>query len=422
MNVLAVILAGGPGPNLSVLTAQRSEAAVPFAGKYRAIDFPLSNCVNAGIYNVAVLTQYMPRSLNEHIRAGKPWDLDRAEGGVRLLQPYQSSAEETGAWQAGSADAVRFNLDYIRESRADLVLILSGNHIYKMNYRLMLESHRQRRADVTVAVHAVSPHLTNRFGMVTIDSDDRVSRFEEKPRRTRSTLGSMGVYVFERELLEDWLNGVGKKARHLGGEMIPRLVKRKRVFAYEFEGYWSNVGSVPAYYEANMALLADIPALDLSDIGWTIHTRSEQYPPVWLGSAAVVHGNLLSDGARIEGKVRRSIIGPGVVIGPDVEVRDSIIMNDTVIHAGALVHKAILDKRVVVGENARVGFGDDNAPNAALPEVLNTGVTLVGKGARVPAGLTLGRNVVVRPGAREQDFGGEVESGGSVGASAMVTN
>ena len=415
MSVLAMILAGGPGPKLSVLTAERSEAAIPFAGKYRAIDFPLSNCVNSDIYNVAVLTQYMPRSLNEHIRAGKPWDLDRAEGGVRLLQPYQSSAEETGAWQAGSADAIRFNLDYIRESNADQVVVLSGNHIYKMNYRPMLEFHRQRRADVTVAVRAVSPHLTNSFGMVTTDSDGRISRFEEKPRRTRATLGSMGVYVFNRQVLDDWLTGSAKNAQHLGGEVVSRLIKRKRVFAYEFEGYWANVGSVPAYYEANMALLTDIPALDLSDARWIIHTRSEQYPPVWLGSDAQIHGNLLSDGARIEGKVRRSIIGPGVVIGPDTEVRDSIILNDTIIGPGVTVNKAIIDKKVVIGENARVGYGDDNTANASLPNILNTGITLVGKGAHVPAGLTLGRNVVVRPDAREDDYGGDVESGGGVG-------
>ena len=415
MSVLAMILAGGPGPGLSILTAQRSEAAISFGGKYRVIDFPLSNCVNSDIYNVAVLTQYMPRSLNDHIRAGKPWDLDRAEDGVRLLQPYQSSAVDHGAWQAGSADAVRFNLDFVRESGADQVLLLSGNHIYKMNYRFMLEFHQQRKADVTVAVRSVGPHQTYRFGMVTTDTDGRISRFEEKPRRTRSTLASMGIYIFNREVLESWLTGPGKNSRHIGGEVISRLIKRKRAFAYEFEGYWANVGAIPAYYEANMGLLADIPALDLSDDRWVIHTRSEQYPPVWMGPDALVHGNLLSDGARVEGKVRRSIIGPGVVIGPGAEVRDSIIMNNTIIAANSQVHRAIVDKNVVIGENAHIGSGDDNTPNASLPDILNTGLTLVGKGASVPAGLTLGRNVLVRPHAREEDFGGDVESGGGVG-------
>ncbi|MDH7485060.1 MAG: sugar phosphate nucleotidyltransferase [Anaerolineae bacterium] len=415
MSVLAMILAGGTGPGLHVLTATRAEPAVPFGGKYRIIDFPLSNCVNSDIYNVAVLTQYMPRTLNDHIGAGKPWDLDRAEGGVRLLQPYQSQPGVECSWQEGSADAVRFNLDVVRESRAEHVLILAGNHIYKMDYRPMLEFHRLRRADVTVAVRAVSPHQTHRFGMVATDTDGRITRFEEKPRRTRSTLASMGIYVFNADVLGDWLEGPGRDHRHLGGETIPSLVQRKRVYAYTFEGYWANVGTVPAYYEANMGLLADIPALDLSDPRWVIHTRSEQRPPVYLGAEACVAGNLLCDGARIEGCVLRSVIGPGVVVAAGAEVRDSIIMNDTVISPGAVVDRAIVDKEVIIGEGARVGFGDDNTPNAALPEVLNTGITLVGKRVRVPAGAVLGRNVVVRPGVAAEDFpADEIPSGTSV--------
>lgn len=415
MSVLAMILAGGTGPGLHVLTATRAEPAVPFGGKYRIIDFPLSNCVNSDIYNVAVLTQYMPRTLNDHIGAGKPWDLDRAEGGVRLLQPYQSQPGVECGWQEGSADAVRFNLDVVQESQAEHVLILAGNHIYKMDYRPMLEFHRLRRADVTVAVRAVSPHQTYRFGMVTTDTDGRISRFEEKPRRTRSTLASMGIYVFNADVLCDWLEGPGRGHRHLGGETIPSLVQRKRVYAYTFEGYWANVGTVPAYYEANMGLLADIPALDLSDPRWVIHTRSEQRPPVYLGAGACVAGNLLCDGARIEGCVLRSVIGPGVMVAADAEVRDSIIMNDTVISPGAVVDRAIVDKEVLIGEGARVGFGEDNTPNAALPEVLNTGITLVGKRARVPAGAVLGRNVVVQPGVTVEDFpAGEIPSGASV--------
>ncbi|MBC8450297.1 MAG: glucose-1-phosphate adenylyltransferase [Chloroflexi bacterium] len=415
MSVLAMILAGGTGPGLHVLTTTRAEPAVPFGGKYHIIDFPLSNCVNSGIYNVAVLTQYMPRTLNDHILAGKPWDLDRAEGGVRLLQPYQSSPGVECGWQEGSADAVRFNLDVVRESGAEHVLILAGNHIYKMDYRPMIEFHRLRKANVTVAVRAVSPHQTYRFGMVTMDADGRITRFEEKPRRTRSTLASMGIYVFDAAVLGDWLEGSGGRHRHLGEETIPSLVRRKRVYAYTFEGYWANVGTVPAYYEANMGLLADIPALDLSDPRWVIHTRSEQRPPVYLGAEACVVGNLLCDGARIEGCVLRSVIGPGVVVAAGAEVRDSIIMNDTVIGPGAVVDRAIVDKEVVIGEGARVGSGDDNTPNAALPEVLNTGITLVGKRAHVPAGAVLGRNVVVAPGAAAEDFAaGDVPSGASV--------
>lgn len=416
MNVFAMILAGGAAPGLHTLTTSRAEAALPFGGKYRVIDFTLSNCVNSDIYDVAVLTQYMPRSLNEHIRAGKPWDLDRAEGGVRLLQPYQSSAEESGAWQEGSADAVRFNLDVVRESDADHILLLAGNHIYKMNYQPMVEFHRLRKADVTIAVQAVNPHQTQRFGMITADSDGRIARFEEKPRRTRSTLASMGIYVFEPDVLIDWLSGRGRNYRNLGSDLVPRLVRNKRVFAYEFEGYWANVGTVPAYFEANMALLADIPALDLSDPRWVIHTRSEQRPPVWLGPEARISSNLLSDGARIEGLVLRSVIGPGVYVAPGAQVRDSIIMNDSTIGPGAAIDRAIIDKEVQVGEEAVIGHGDDNTPNAQSPEILNTGITLVGKRATVPSGVRLGRNVMVNTGATAEQFpGDDIASGGIVG-------
>jgi len=418
MSALAMVLAGGTGPGLHTLTATRAEPAVPFGGKYRIIDFPLSNCVNSGIYNVAVLTQYMPRTLNDHIRAGKPWDLDRAEGGVRLLQPYQSVPYEHCGWQEGSADAVRFNLDVVEESNAEQVLILSGNHIYKMDYRPMIEFHNMRKADVTIAVRSVSPHQTHRFGMVSVDADGRIRRFEEKPRRTRSRLSSMGIYIFQPGLLADWLQGEGQQQRQLGAETIPSLYARKRVYAYPFEGYWANVGTVPSYYEANMGLLADIPALELSDPRWVIHTRSEQRPPVFLASEALVSANLLCDGARIEGRVLRSVIGPGVVVGQGAEVRDSIIMNDSLIGQGARIDRAIVDEDAIIGDGALVGFGDDNTANGALPEVLNTGITLVGKGAQVPEGAVLGRNVVIGTAATTADFSMQkIPSGSSVTAS-----
>lgn len=412
MNVLAMILAGGAAPGLHVLTASRAEAAVPFGGKYRVIDFSLSNCVNSGIFNVALLTQYMPRSLNEHIRAGKPWDLDRGQGGVRLLQPYQSNADDRGTWQEGSADAIRFNLDVVRGT--EQVVVLAGNHIYKMNYQPMVEFHRRRKADVTVAVVAVPSHQTHRFGMVTSDNDGRITRFEEKPRRTRSILASMGVYVCEPNVLADVLAGPGREHRNLGAETIPWAVRHKRVFAYEFEGYWTNVSSIPAYYEANMGLLADIPALDLSDPRWVIHTQSRQLPPALLGPEARVGGNLLCDGARIEGMVLRSVIGPGVQVAAGAAVQDSIIMDDTVIEAGARVDRAIVDKQVTVGAEARLGWGDDNTPNHHPAGVLNTGITLVGKGAQIPSGAEIGRNVIVRPKASAEDFGPETPSGTSV--------
>jgi len=416
MSAMAMILAGGEGPALSVLTAARSEAAVPFGGKYRIIDFSLSNCVNSGIFDVAVLTQYRPRSLNDHIGVGRPWDLDRTTGGVRLLQPYQSSKGERGAWQEGTADALRFNLDVIRSS-VEEVLILAGDHIYKMDYQPLLRFHRERRADVTLAVCSVPGFEAYRFGMVSADPDDRVIGFEEKPRRTRSTLASMGIYVFRREALAECLTvGECKKHRNLGGEVIPTLVASRGVYAYPFQGYWADVGTVQAFYEANMALLAETPALDLYDPDWVIHTRSEERPAAQIGPRARVEGNLLCDGCRVEGTVIRSIVSPGAYIAEGAVVRDAIVMTDAVIKPGAEVERAILDKRVRVGEAAKLGWGDDNTPNRRWPERLNTGLTLVGKSAVVPAGMTVGRNVVVFPKTTEKDYAAaDVPSGETVG-------
>ncbi len=416
MSTLAMILAGGEGPALSVLTALRSEAAVPFGGKYRIVDFTLSNCVNSGIFDVAILTQYRPRSLNEHIGVGRPWDLDRSAGGVRLLQPYQSSRGERGAWQEGAADALRFNLDIVRSNVED-VLILAGDHIYKMDYRPMLEFHRQKKADVTLAVRTVPGFEAYRYGMVGADPDGRVLEFEEKPRRTRSTLASMGIYVFRRDVLVEHLTaGAGKQHRDLGGEVIPALVQARQVYAYPFRRYWADAGTVQAYYEANMALLAETPALDLYDPGWVIHTRSEERPSAWIGPEARVEGNLLCDGCRVDGTVLRSIISPGVYVAPGAVVRDSIVMTDTVIEAGAEVDRAILDKRARVGEKAVVGWGEDNTPNRKNPERLNTGLTLAGKGAAIPPGARLGRNVVITPYATGKDYPSkEVASGETVG-------
>jgi len=413
---MAMILAGGESPALSVLTALRSEAAVPFGGKYRIIDFALSNCVNSGIFNVAVLTQYRPRSLNEHIGVGRPWDLDRTAGGVRLLQPYQSTKGERGAWQEGTADALRFNLDVIRDPVED-VLILAGDHIYKMDYRPMLRFHQERAADVTLAVRSVPGFEAYRYGMVTADLDGRVIHFEEKPRRTHSTSASMGIYIFRRELLVEWLgSGPGKRQRDLGREVIPVLVDAKRVLAYPFQGYWADAGTVQAYWEANMALLAETPALDLYDPDWVIHTLSEERPAALIGPDARVAGNLLCDGCQVDGTVIRSIISPGVYVAAGAVVRDAIIMTNAVIEPGAEVDRAILDKRVRVGQGAKVGWGDDNTPNRDWPERLNTGLTLVGKGAVIPAGTTVGRNVVIHPHATARDYAGEaIASGETVG-------
>jgi len=338
LRVLALILAGGESPALSVLTAERSEAAVPFAGKYRIVDFSLSNCVNSGIANVGVLTQYRPRSLHEHIGVGKPWDLDRRIGGVRVLHPYLTS--EGGAWQRGDADALRANADYIAEQPVDAVLVLAGDHVYTMDYRPMLRLHQERAADVTLAVHGVSPHDAHRFGIVTVENDGTVSHFEEKPRRTRSSLASMGIYVFRRTFLLDML--AGSPAANLGRDLMPRLVAESRVASYHFQGYWADVGTVQAYYEANMALLGETPALDLYDPEWVIHTRSEERPAAEIGDAARVAGNLICDGARVYGTVVRSVLSPGVVIEAGARLVNSHVRGPAVIGQGAVVENAYI--------------------------------------------------------------------------------
>ncbi len=410
MKTLVMIMAGGASEDLSVLTAVRAEPAISFGGKFRIVDFPLSNCVNSGLYNVALLTQYMPRSLNEHVGVGKPWDMDRSQGGVRLHQPYLGPGQS--GWQRGTADAVRHNMDFVSEQRVDNVLILAGDHIYKMDYRQMLKFHQQMKADVTVAVRRVSPFETHRFGIVSVDSDMRVTGFKEKPRRSKETLASMGIYIFNTGVLRDILSNEG--LNDFGRDILPAIFRSHKVAAYTFEGYWADVGTLQAYWESNMALLAETPALDLYDPDWVIHTRSEEQPPVQIGPKAWVGGNLLSNGCVIDGVVERSVLSPGVRVAAGAVVRDSVIMNDTVIEAGAKIERAIIDKDVVVGEGAEIGYGVDNVPNRLHPDRLNTGLTVVGKDAVIPPGVKIGHNVIINPGATPDQFQGDFVASGEV--------
>lgn len=409
----AVIMAGADNADLSVLTEIRSEPAVPFAGKFRLIDFSLSNCVNSGIHNVAVLTQYRPRSLNDHIGIGKPWDLDRSSGGLRLLQPYRGGPY--GDWQRGSADAIRRNLDYVIQRKEECVLILSGKHIYLMDYRPFLEHHLRNGAPVTIAVRRVSRHETHRFGIVSQDADQRVVEFQEKPRRTQQNLASMGVYIFNRDYLVEVLSNGG--GDDIGRDILPGLVAKGHVNSYTYPGYWADASTVQAYWGANMSLLAEEPALNLYAPEWVVHTRSQERAPVKLGPAADVDGALLSNGCQIEGAVERSVLSPGVQVGQGALVRDSVVLNDTIIESGAVVERCVIDKEVRVCQDAHVGYSDNNDPNPELPARLNTGLSLVGKGSVVPAGTTLGRNVVIHPysGAEAFNNGKSVESGTSVG-------
>lgn len=418
-NVLAIIMAGGAGTRLSVLSEERSKPAVPFAARYRIIDFTLSNCVNSGIYNISVLTQYRPRSLNDHIGVGKPWDLDRARGGIRLLQPYQARGREQ--WYGGTADAVYQNLDDVREQRADQVLILSGDHIYKMDYRPMLRFHQEKNADLTVGVMNVPLEETDRFGIMTADPDMRINAFFEKPKkRDKGTLASMGIYIFNAQNLADRLDA-GSKAHvdlDFGKHVIPNMIEQERVFAYPFEGYWVDVGTIQSYWETNLAFLAPTPPLNLDDPTWVIHTKSQERPPVKVGLQGQIHTSMVANGSNVRGQVENSVLSPGVYVSEGAVVRDSVVMNDVWIGPGALLDRVIVDKQVVVGAGAQFGFGEDNKPNAAEPDKLNTGITVAGKGAHIPQGVRVGRNVVIVPRADEDaftGFGGNVPSGSTVG-------
>ncbi|MCC6453981.1 MAG: glucose-1-phosphate adenylyltransferase [Caldilineaceae bacterium] len=412
-----MIMAGGASESLSVLTETRAEPAVPFGGKFRLIDFPLSNCVNSDIYNVAVLTQYRPRSLNDHIGIGKPWDLDRASGGVRLLQPYRGGPY--GDWQRGTADAVRRNLDFVQAQNEDHVLILAGDHIYLMDYRPMLNHHVQSDAELTVGVRRVNAYETHRYGIISVNNENRIVEFHEKPRRTRQTLASMGIYIFRKDFLMSMLQS--SDYVDFGYDVLPAMVEQRRaVGAYTFPGYWADVGNVQAYWEANMSLLAENPALDLYDREWVVHTRSEERAPSKIGPKAQVNGNLLANGCRVDGVVERSILSPGVYIAEGAIVRDSVILNDTIIEPGAVVDRSIIDKEVHIGAGARVGDGDDNTPNRTMPEEINTGISLVGKGSVVPEGYVLGRNVIVHSYTGEEAYGKrkKIASGNNVGGAA----
>jgi glucose-1-phosphate adenylyltransferase len=410
---MAVILAGGEGERLSILSSVRAKPAVPFGGKYRIIDFTLSNCVNSEIDNVVVLTQYNPRSLNDHIGLGRPWDLDRNKGGVKLLQPYIARGG-IAEWYRGTADAVLQNVNVLEHDPADTILVLAGDHIYKMDYQPFIAAHRRHRAEVTIAVRRVPLAEASRMGILAMDDGDRITEWQEKPKQPKSDLASMGVYVFSKRALRRWLSD---DRIDFGRHVIPAMLDGgARVFGYRFDGYWQDVGTVQSYWEANMALLVDQPELDLYDKEWLIHTRSEERAPAKIGPTAQVHRSLVSHGCLINGTVVNSVLSPGVRVDVGAVVRDSIVMFDSVIRSGAVVDRSILDKDVVVGQGAIVGDGPDfDTPNKQEPARLHTGITVVGKRSIIPRGQRIGRNVKIAGDVRTSDFLGRVvRTGGSV--------
>ncbi len=400
MKTRVAILAGGEGARLGVLTVKRAKPAMPFAGKYRLIDFVLSNCVNSGLFDVMLLTQYRPHSLNDHVGAGRPWDLDRGfTGGIRIYQPYKGRSDTD--WYAGTADAIQQNFTFLKSGNPDLVLILGSDHIYQMNYDALLTFHMEHQADLTIASIRVSVDEARRMGILATDDNYRVREFVEKPKHPPGTLASMGLYVFslpvlDRMLLEDARR---RDSNHdFGKDIIPRMMQLgMRVYAFPYSGYWVDVGTIDSYWRAHMDLLRHPPELDLNDRSWVIHTRSEERPPVLILKGASVTDSLITDGCVISpgAIVERSVLSPGVYVGPQAVIRDSIIFTDASIEAGARVERAIIDKNVTIGHNAVVGRLTDDA---------ELGITIVGKNAQVPGHITVGRSVQIGPDVRPHDF------------------
>ncbi len=389
MKTRAVIMAGGEGSRLGTLTAKRTKPAVPFAGKYRIIDFTLSNCVNSEIFDIMILAQYRPHSLIEHIGAGGPWDLNRDfTGGARIYSPYQ--ARGSSDWYLGTADAVQQNFRFIKSSDPDFVLVLSGDHIYVMNYDALIAFHIDHQADVTICTIRVPIADASRFGILDVDQSYRVTDFEEKPPQPKSDLVSMGVYLFNIDLLDKvlWEDRAQTDSSHdFGKDILPRLVEEgSRVYAFPYSGYWVDVGTVDSYWKAHMDLIAKPAPIDLNDRSWVIHTRTEERPPVFISSGAQVSDSMISDGCVLSTDVivERSILSPGVRVMPGAVVRESVILTEAIIQSGAKVERSVIDKRVNIGENVVVG-GMDLSPAGRI--------TMIGKNSHIPDRL------IVEPGA-----------------------
>jgi glucose-1-phosphate adenylyltransferase len=409
--LLAVIMAGGMGERLSILSLGRAKPAVPFAGKYRIIDFTLSNCVNSGIYNIIVLTQYQPVSLTEHIGVGAPWGLVPPDRGIRLLQPYLAR-EEGRDWYKGTADAVYQNLDRIEAEDVEVVLVLSGDHIYKMDYSSMIEFHRENEADVTLAVTRIPEEELQRFGTVIVDEKGQVTRFQEKVKHPDSNLVSMGVYTFNKNILRAWLEG--RTGHDFGRNIFPKMINKGRIFAYAFDGYWRDIGTVESYWQANIEMLEMYQSF-LSDIDWPVYTKESEFPPTKICNTARISNCLVSIGCIIEGHVEHSVLSPGVRVAEGAVVKDSIIMDGTEVGRNSVIDRSILDKEAVVGDDCHVGFGDDLRINRSNPKVLNTGLSIIGKRAVIPSGYKIGRNCIIYDNAVEGDFHSpEVSSGETV--------
>ena len=392
--MIAMLLAGGQGSRLGVLTAKVAKPAVAFGGKYRIIDFPLSNCINSGVDTVGVLTQYQPLRLNTHIGIGIPWDLDRNIGGVTVLPPYEKSTNSE--WYTGTANAIYQNLEYMESYNPEYVLILSGDHIYKMDYEVMLDFHKANNAEVTIAVMPVPMEEASRFGIMIADENHRITEFEEKPEHPRSNLASMGIYIFNWKTLKEALIAMADQpALDFGKHVIPYChEKGAPLYAYEFTGYWKDVGTLSSYWEANMELIDIVPEFNLYEEYWKIYTKSEIQPPDYIAADSVVERSIIGEGSDVYGEVYNSVIGCGVTIGKGTVIRDSIIMNQTQIGEGCEINKAIIAENVVVGNQVKLGVGEE-AENDTAPHIYNHGLVTIGEKSVIPDGISVGKNSVI---------------------------
>lgn len=412
--MIAMLLAGGQGSRLGVLTSSIAKPAVSFGGKYRIIDFPLSNCINSGVDTVGVLTQYQPLRLNTHIGIGIPWDLDRNVGGVSILPPYEKSSNTE--WYTGTANAIYQNLKYMEYYNPEYVLILGGDHIYKMDYEMVLDYHKAHNADITLATIPVPIEEASRFGVVITDDEGRIQEFEEKPPKPRSNLASMGIYIFNWSVLRESLLALkDQPGCDFGKHIIPYChANGKRIFAYTFTGYWKDVGTLQSYWESNMELIDLIPVFNLYEEFWKIYTKTDRIPPSYIADNAVIERALVSEGAEVYGEVYNSILGPGVIIGEGTVVRDSIIMAGTSIGSHCEINKAIIAESCTVGDNVKMGQGEEK-PNTWKPQVYTDGIVTIGEPSVIPSDVTIGKNTAISGKTTFADYpNGRLESGENI--------
>jgi glucose-1-phosphate adenylyltransferase len=405
INTLVMLLAGGEGSRLNVLVDVRAKPAVPFGGNYRIIDFTLSNIMNTGLERIGVLTQYKPLSLMSHIGSGKAWDFEGRNRGIKILPPHTGSKDSD--WYKGTADALRQNMNYLDRYEPENILIVSGDHIYHMDYAPMIAYHKQKRADLTVAMMEVPREQLVHFGTARVDGQGRIMGWEEKPKEPKGTLASLGIYVFQTSYLIKALQN--QSAMDFGRDLIPSVIKRDRVFAYPFSGYWRDVGTLAFYFEAHMDLLN--PGSGLNPEAWGVQTNLEEEglkgdrPAIIIEKDARVVRSFLSADTIVEGRVEGSVLSPGVRVGKGAQVVNSILMHDCQVEAGAYLDRVIIDKKVRIGKQARI-VGQAVLPNREFPGQLKEGLTLIGKGASIPAKTKILGNSIIYPAVEERDFKG----------------